>query len=136
MLKEKINADFITAFKSGDTVTKSLLSVVKGEIQTQEKNIMITPLPDEDVTKILNKSVKNLKETLTADPNNTTTQKELAIIESYLPKQLTTDEIQSIVDSLIESGASSMGDFMRHFKDLPADRQTVADIVRKSTQKS
>ena len=135
MLKEKINADFITAFKSGDTVTKSLLSVVKGEIQTQEKNTMESSLSDENVTKILNKFVKSLKETLAANPDDETTQKELAIIEGYLPKQLTTEEIQEIVNKLIESGLSSMGEFMRYFKDLPVDRQTVADIIKQSINK-
>lgn len=134
MLKEKINADFITAFKSGDVVTKNLLSVVKGEIQTQEKNTMVASLPDEDVTKILNKFVKSLKETLVANPNETT-QKELAIIESYLPKQLTVEEIQSIVNKLIESGLSSMGEFMKHFKDLPVDKQIVANIIKQSINK-
>jgi uncharacterized protein YqeY len=38
-LKEKINADYMSAFKSKNVVAKNLLSVVKGEIQTIEKNI-------------------------------------------------------------------------------------------------
>ena len=32
-LKEKINADFMTAFKSKNVIAKSILSVVKGEIR-------------------------------------------------------------------------------------------------------
>jgi uncharacterized protein YqeY len=135
MLKETINADYIAAFKTGDTVKKNLLSVVKGEIQTQEKNTGVTTLSDENVVKILNKFVKSLKETLAANPDNETTQKELAIIEGYLPKQLTTEEIQETVNKLIESGLSSMGEFMRHFKDLPVDRQIVADIIKQSINK-
>ena len=134
MLKETINADYIAAFKTGDTVKKNLLSVVKGEIQTQEKNTGVTTLSDENVVKILNKSVKSLKETLSVSSDETT-QRELVIIESYLPKQLTTDEIQAIIDGLIESGASSMGEFMRHFSSLPVDRQTVADMIRTSLSK-
>jgi hypothetical protein len=35
-LKERINADYMTAFKSKDSVAKKLLSVIKGEIQTIE----------------------------------------------------------------------------------------------------
>ncbi len=38
-LKEKINSDFMTAFKSKNVVAKSILSVVKVEIQTVEKNV-------------------------------------------------------------------------------------------------
>ena len=63
-LKEKINADFMTAFKSKNVVTKSILSVVKGEIQTVEKNIGVDSLSDDEVIKILTKTVKSLKETI------------------------------------------------------------------------
>ena len=63
-LKEKINADFMTAFKSKNMVAKSILSVVKGEIQTVEKNIGSDNLSDVEVTKILTKTVKSLKETI------------------------------------------------------------------------
>ena len=65
-LKEKINKDYIEAFKAKNTVAKNLLSVIKGEIQTVEKNTGVENLSDEDVNKILNKSVKSLKETLTS----------------------------------------------------------------------
>ena len=63
-LKEKISKDYMTAFKERNAVAKNLLSVVKGEIQTIEKNTSIENMSDEDVTKILNKTVKSLKETL------------------------------------------------------------------------
>jgi len=63
-LKEKINKDFIVAFKSREMVKKSLLSVVKAEIQTIEKNKRSEGLSDREVTKILNKLGKSLKETI------------------------------------------------------------------------
>ena len=135
MLKENINTDYITAFKAGDTVKKNVLSVLKGEIQTLEKNMGVASLSDEDVIKILNKSVKSLKETLAYFPDNEVTQFELAVIESYLPKQLTTEEIREIVKTLAEAGMSSIGEFMRHFKDMPADRQVVADTVKELLNK-
>ena len=40
-LKEKINVDYMTAFKAKDAVSKKLLSVIKGEIQTIEKNTIV-----------------------------------------------------------------------------------------------
>jgi uncharacterized protein YqeY len=46
-LREQINTDYMTAFKSKNTVAKNLLSVIKGEIQTIEKNVG-TELSDED----------------------------------------------------------------------------------------
>ena len=100
-LKEKINKDYIEAFKEKFTLKKNLLSVIKAEIQTVEKNTSVENLSDDDVTKILNKFVKSLKETLrTLAPvdgngeNLTQTAVELAIVECYLPKQLSIEEIQ------------------------------------------
>ena len=78
-LKEKINADYMTAFKAKDAVSKKLLSVIKGEIQTIEKNVGVDSLSDEEVTKILNKTVKSLKENLQAS-DSADTKLELEIV--------------------------------------------------------
>ena len=134
-LKEKINKDYIEAFKSKNTVAKNLLSVIKGEIQTVEKNTGVENLSDEDVTKILNKSVKSLKETLTSLTDSekvSTVQTELNIVESYLPKQLSVEEIQSKIDALVASGMKNMGMIMKEFNSLPADKKLVSELVKKS----
>jgi uncharacterized protein YqeY len=135
MLKEKINADYMTAFKSKNVLAKNLLSVIKGEIQTIEKNVGVETLSDEEVTKILNKTVKSLKETQSkaATPQ---TAEELFIVESYLPKQMTSEEIEMKIDEMIEFGAASnMGEVMKAFAGLPADRKLVSDIYRSKTEK-
>jgi len=62
-LKERINADYMTAFKTKNTVAKNLLSVIKGEIQTIEKNTQTESMADEEVIKILAKTRKSLEET-------------------------------------------------------------------------
>lgn len=126
-LKEKINADYMSAFKSKNVIAKNLLSVVKGEIQTIEKNVGVVSLSDDDVVKILNKTVKSLKETQSKSPSAQTAE-ELFIIESYLPKQMTEEEILSKIEELISSGASSTGEIMRGFSGLPADRKMVSEI--------
>ena len=43
MLKEKISTDYMSAFRAKNTVAKNLLSVIKGEIQTIEKNTGESP---------------------------------------------------------------------------------------------
>jgi uncharacterized protein YqeY len=48
-LKEKISKDYMTAFKERNAVAKNLLSVVKGEIQTIEKNTGVDCLSDTEV---------------------------------------------------------------------------------------
>jgi uncharacterized protein YqeY len=135
MLKEKINADYMTAFKSKNVLAKNLLSVIKGEIQTTEKNVGVETLSDEEVTKILNKTVKSLKETQSKAPTVQTAE-ELFIVESYLPKQMTAEEIEMKIDDLIEFGAASnMGEVMKAFAGLPADRKLVSDIYKSKTEK-
>jgi uncharacterized protein YqeY len=132
-LKEKINKDYIDAFKAKNTLSKNLLSVIKGEIQTIEKNTGVENLTDEDVTKILNKSVKSLKETLSSltDPDKLSFSKtELEIVESYLPKQMSAEEIESKIDSLISSGITNIGAIMKEFSSLPVDKKIVSELAK------
>ena len=134
-LKEKINKDYIEAFKAKNVVAKNLLSVIKGEIQTIEKNTGVENLSDEDVTKILNKSVKSLKEILSSLSETekiSATQTELQIVESYLPKQLSVEEIQSKIDALVASGVKNLGQIMKEFSSLPADKKVVSELAKKS----
>jgi len=128
-LKERINADYMTAFKAKDSVAKNLLSVIKGEIQTLEKNSGIANMSDEDVTKILNKTVKSLKETLSAS-ESVDTKLELAIIEAYLPKQLSKDEIFTKVTDLKTAGITNIGQIMKEFATLPVDRKVVSEVIK------
>ena len=128
-LKEKINADYMTAFKAKDAVSKKLLSVIKGEIQTIEKNVGVDSLSDEEVTKILNKTVKSLKETLQAF-DSTDTKLELEIVEAYLPKQLSRDEIVSKVTELKVAGITNIGQIMKEFATLPVDRKLVSEVIK------
>lgn len=134
-LKQKINADYMTAFKSKNVLAKNLLSVIKGEIQTIEKNVGVETLSDEEVTKILAKTRKSLEETRSKFPSEQVTE-ELFIVESYLPKQMTSEEIEMKIDEMIEFGAASnMGEVMKAFAGLPADRKLVSDIYKSKTEK-
>jgi len=135
MLKEKINSDYMTAFKSKNVLGKNLLSVIKGEIQTIEKNVGVENLSDDEVTKILNKTLKSLKETQSKSPS-VEVNEELFIVESYLPKQMTAEQIEIKIDDLIEFRlASDMGEVMKAFAGLPADRKLVSDIYKSKMEK-
>jgi uncharacterized protein YqeY len=128
-LKERISADYMTAFKAKDSVAKNLLSVIKGEIQTIEKNSGIDNMPDEDVIKILNKTVKSLKETLNVS-DSVDTKLELDIVEAYLPKQLSKEEIFNKVKELKNSGVTNIGQIMKEFAGLPVDRKIVSEVIK------
>jgi uncharacterized protein YqeY len=127
MLKEKIRADYMSAFKAKNTISKNFLSVILGEIQNIEKNIGVETLGDEEVTKILNKTVKSLKESQSKFPSAQTTE-ELSIIESYLPKQMTEGEIRVVIENLISDNDLNIAEVMRAFASYPADRKLVAEV--------
>jgi uncharacterized protein YqeY len=128
-LKEKINADFMTAFKSKNMVAKSILSVVKGEIQTVEKNVGTDNLSDAEVTKILTKTVKSLKETI-ALSNDEKSKVELSVVEVYLPKQMSKEEVTAKVTELVNSGITQIGAIMKEFSTLPADKKMVSESIK------
>ena len=127
MLKEKISTDYMSAFRAKNVIAKNLLSVIKGEIQTIEKNTGVENLSDEEVTKILAKTRKSLEETRSKFPSDQTTE-ELFIVESYLPKQMTETEIVTKIQELVDGGASNLGEIMKAFAQLPADRKLVSNL--------
>lgn len=138
MLKQKIEMQFMQALRSKDVVTKNLLSVLKGEIQTIEKNIGSSDLSDEDVMKVITKTVKSLNETIglllkSGKGNSDAIRKanqELGILKEYLPKQMTKEEITIKVTELFNSGVSNIGAIMKEFSTLPADKKVVSETIK------
>lgn len=128
-LKERINSEFVTAFKEKNTLKKSLLSVVKGEIQTSEKNLNVQDMNDEDVLKILNKFAKSIRENI--DLGDESAKSELEIIQSYLPKEMTESEIQIKVNEIVQSGVTNIGQIMKEFTGLQVDKRKVSEIAKK-----
>ena len=101
--------------------------MIRGEIQTMEKNNGIDTLSDDDITNILNKIAKSLRESIKTSPTDELNE-ELTIVETYLPKQMTQEEITIIVKQLIEENDLNIAEVMRHFGNLPADRKEVSSI--------
>ena len=126
-LREQINKDFMTAFKSKNTVAKNLLSVVRGEIQTTEKNTG-KELSDEEVLAILTKTAKSLKEMVSNGSEQA--KEELSIVENYLPKQMSKEEVTAKVTEIVNGGATNIGAIMKEFTSLPADKKMVSEVAR------
>jgi uncharacterized protein YqeY len=124
-LKEKINADFITAFKAKDMERKNFLGLLKGEIQNEEGRGTVTT--DGSVLTILRKMEKALK--LTNDPQSLV---ELSYMEPYLPSLMTEEQIRTIVKGYKDGGLTNagqiMGQFNKEHKGL-ADNKLVSSIV-------
>ena len=117
-LSAKIMDALKTAMKSKDTVALQALRSVKSAILlAQTQGGAKQDLSQEDEIKLLQKLVKQRKDSAAifstqgradlADPE----MLEAAVIEKFLPQQLSQDEVAVMVDVAIEAtGASSMAD--------------------------
>lgn len=126
LLKERIDVDYITAFKTKQTSKKNLLGVVKGEIQNEMGRTGKSD--DETVLGILKKIEKSLKQT-----NTTESLAELEYIKPYLPELMNEGQIRTIISSFIDSGIEDtgrlMGTFNKEYKGK-ADNAIVSKIVK------
>lgn len=129
-LKDKITTDMTTAMKEKNAVARDILRVIKGEIERAEqdpkKGKII--LSDGDVAKIIKKSIAGIKET-------TNDEAQINVLESYLPKQLSTDEIKVIVNKILtEDGVNpTIKDVLAAFNANymgRADGKILADTIK------
>ena len=128
-LKEQISKDYMTAFKEKNVVAKNLLSVVKGEIQTIEKNTGVDCLSNAEVIKILNKTAKSLKEVI-ATSGDAESVTQLEMVEALLPAAMTREDVVVKVSALVASGITNVGGIMKEFATLQVDRKVVSEVIK------
>ena len=144
-LLKKIDNDIKFAMKSKDALSLESLRAVKSSILLfKTKSGSSTDLSDQDEIKILQKLVKQRKDSAEIYKNQNrlelcdTELNQARIIESYLPKQLSPSEVSIIIDKIIiKLNASSMKDMGKVMglasKELSgkSDGKTISEIVRK-----
>ena len=102
MLVDEIKKRVASAVKQADTVTRDVLRLALGEIQTAEarKN---APLSEEDAAAALRKLIKSNEETLAAlpagDDRIAALEREIEVLASLLPAQLTVPQIIAALDA-------------------------------------
>lgn len=117
-LQDKVMDAMKTAMKAKDTQSLEALRAIKSALLlAQTETGSKTELTEEDEIKLLQKQVKQRKDS--AAIYNEQNRQDLAepelaqaqVIEQFLPKQLSEEEVNKIVDQIIaDSGASSMAD--------------------------
>lgn len=109
MLKERLNSDLKTAMLAGDKPRVEVLRGLKAAILHEEvaKGIRDTGLSDADIEKVFAREVKKRVEAAEIFAQNDrheladTERYQKAIIEEFLPKQLSDDELNDIVVATI-----------------------------------
>jgi uncharacterized protein YqeY len=141
-LKEKFFYDLKVSLKSGDKLKVSVIRLVMAALKNKEIEKRRS-LSEEEIIEILVSLSKQRKESIESfkrggreDLVDKETS-ELKIIESYLPQQLTPEEIKEIIrESIEETGASGAGDIGKVMKVLMpkvkgrADGKLVNEMVR------
>ena len=145
-LKEQIGEDIKTAMKAKDKVRLQTVRGIKKAIL--EKEVELRPkgqdaLTPEQEIELLSQQAKQRRDSIEQfqkagrDDLAEKESQELAIIETYLPEQVSDEEVESIVDELIaSSGASTMKDLgkvmgpaMKQLKGK-ADGKKIQELVK------
>lgn len=112
-----INDDIKTAMKAKDKPKLSVLRMIKSSLQNEQIK-KGSELSEEDELAVLSREMKQRRDSLTefkkADRQDLVDplENEIAIVTDYMPKQLTEEELQSVVQEVIASvNATSVKDF-------------------------
>jgi hypothetical protein len=123
MIRDDIKASLVTAMKSGDKARTATLRLVQSSLKNRDIELRGASMPlDDDVTvaEVLQKMVKQRRESVAlyeqggrqelADAESA----EIAVIEGFLPRQMSEDEAKAAIDAIVaETGASSLKDMGR-----------------------
>ncbi len=142
MLKEKLMEDLKNSMKEKNNIKKNTVQMVRAAILQIEKDKGIE-LDDQKIIEIIAKEVKGKKDAIVdfekgerEDLINQTNE-EIAILQEYLPKQLTKDELKVEIEKIIkELGATTIKDMGIVMKEAKArigassDGRTINEVVK------
>lgn len=141
-MKNKILEDLKLAMKAQDKEKLSVVRMVKGAIQMEELNKK-HELNDDEVIAIISKQIKSRKEAIVefekANRNDLVeqNQKEIGILNTYMPEQLSEEEVNKIIDDAFSkinpTSERDMGKIIGSISPLlkgKADMGNVSKIVK------
>jgi len=127
-LQEKIKGELKLAMKAKDAARTGAIRIVIGEFQRQPEK----DLPDAAVIGIIKKLIKSERELISAGGKGD--EDYIGILEGYLPKQASEEEIQAWISANIDfsqfaNKMQAMKPIMAHFGSS-ADGNTVKKILQ------
>ena len=106
-MRQRILDDIVTAMKAKDKDTLSVLRMIKGAMQLEEINVK-HELNDEEMTRIVNKQIKTRKDSIVEFEKGNrqdlidAVNKEIEILEKYMPEMMSEEEINKVIDEVFE----------------------------------
>jgi uncharacterized protein len=142
-LKDRLTEDLKLAMKSKDQLRMDVIRMVKAAITNKEIELR-KDLDDLEMSRVMTVMVKQRREAAEQYQKGHRSDlaekemKEIAIIETYLPKALSKDELTQMVETAIqELGSVSMKDLGAVMKSVmgrvggrPVDGKELSDLVR------
>ena len=123
MIRDDIKAATIAAMKGGDKETTGTLRLISAAIKNRDIEARTGGAPKDDdalVTEVLQKMIKQRRESVDLyrkggrEDRAEAEEREIAVIERFLPAQLSDAEAEAKIREIIsETGASSMKDMGR-----------------------
>jgi uncharacterized protein YqeY len=146
ILRVKLSDDLKQAMRSGDTVRRDTLRMLIASVNNAEiaKQAALT---DADILGVISKEVKRHQESIDAFKKGNRAdlvakeEAEMVILQSYLPEQMSRDEIIAVAREVITAvGAKGIGDKGRVMQQLmpklkgKADGKAINDVVTELLQ--
>ena len=142
MLKDKLMEDFKESIKSGNTIRKNCIQLIRAKILQTEKDKQ-KELNDDEILEVIAKDIKEKKNVIPefekGDRQDLVdkTYLEIAILGEYMPKQLTREEVLQIVknekESLNLTSMKDMGTLIKATKakiGVGSDGKTISEVVK------
>ena len=139
---DKIKSDIVSALKEKDTLKLQTLRGVKGEVDLEHINKKVE-INDDLIISVISHQIKTRRESISEfEKGNRTdliekTQSEISLLQTYLPKQLSDEEINTILDNAFEkvnpTSNKDMGLIMREVTPLlkgKADMSKVSGLIK------
>lgn len=133
-VREKLTADMKAAMREKDQVKLDTIRFLQSAIKNREIEVRPAPISGDDVLAVIKKLVKQRKESIEQYQNASRQDLadkeavELKILETYLPAQLSREQIEKIVGEVItEVKATSVKDMGTVMKAVQVKTQGAAD---------
>ena len=142
MIREDIKAALVTAMKSGDKAATGTIRLIQSALKNRDIELRTSSAaPDDDavVTEVLQKMIKQRRESVELYRKGNRNEladaeeAEIAVIERFLPKQLSDEEASAAIQAIIaETGASSMKDMGRVMAEVKSRHASEIEPARAS----
>lgn len=141
-MKERLMQDLKQAMKDKDIIKKNVVQMIRASILQVEKDKQIE-LGDDEVINIISKEGKKRRDALEDYKKSgredlvKQIEEEINIINEYLPKQLTkeelTTEVEKIIEELQTTSIKDMGKVMKLAKEkigAKSDGKSINEVVK------